>query len=73
MKSTGASIDAPWWQGDTATVAGNFATALYNADNSTNNVRFAWKTGKFLEQILFIILVMQQMTLIHKVPLLATQ
>ena len=44
----GAAIDAPWWGNDTSTVAGNFATALYNADNSTNNVRFAYKSGNFL-------------------------
>ena len=44
----GAATDAPWWGNDTSTVAGNFATALYNADNSTNNVRFAYKSGNFL-------------------------
>ena len=44
----GAAIDAPWWGNDTSTVAGNFATALYNADNSTNNVRFAYKISNFL-------------------------
>ena len=44
----GATIDAPWWGNDTSTVAGNFATALYNADNSTNNVRFAYKISNFL-------------------------
>ena len=44
----GASIDAPWWGNDTSTVAGNFATALYNADNNLTNIRFAYKTGNFL-------------------------
>ena len=44
----GAATDAPWWGGTTADTASNFATALYNADNNLTNVRFAYKSGSFL-------------------------
>ena len=44
----GGTIDAPWWGGTTADTASNFATALYNADNNLTNIRFAYKTGNFL-------------------------
>ena len=43
----GNSIAAPWWDNN-STAANNFATALYNADNSLNNLRFSYKSGNFL-------------------------
>ena len=43
----GDSIAAPWWNNN-STAANNFATALYNADNSLNNLRFSYKSGNFL-------------------------
>ena len=33
----------PWWSASNAT-ANSFATAVYNADNTDNNIRFAHKT-----------------------------
>ena len=36
------AIPAPWWS-SSPTTAQNFATALYNANNADNNVRFAHK------------------------------
>ena len=36
--------DAPWWNASNAT-ANSFASAVYNANNSNNNIRFAHKTA----------------------------
>ena len=43
----GNSIAAPWWDNN-STAANNFATAMYNADNDLNNLRFSYKSGNFL-------------------------
>ncbi|MDB4737555.1 hypothetical protein OAF75_01830 [Verrucomicrobiales bacterium] len=39
---------APWWNASNAT-ANAFATAVYNSNNSLNNIRFAHKTATVFE------------------------
>ena len=40
---SGNAIAAPWWSSDSGQ-ANAFATAVYNANNANNDIRFAFKT-----------------------------